>query len=282
MIPGTVLRLLSQEGRHPKLDKNRKVGVLGLVMHLAPADRSGYEVCPGRSSGCTAACLNTAGFRYERKETARINRTKYFFEQREAFMEMLVREIRNAQRRARKKGYICGIRLNGTSDIPWEKIPVKLEHHQWPNIMEVFPEIPFMDYTKRSNRRNLPPNYRILFSRSEDNEAKCVAALENGLNVAVVFRAYKDEPLPARWSLGKWHNIRVIDGDVHDWRYGDYDQYTNERVIVGLRAKGRAGRTDASGFVLDFPRTRQQHAIFERRRALADYQIERKHALAAV
>lgn len=105
-LPGTVLRLLSEDGRHPKLDKNLKVGVLGVVLHLAPADRSGYEVCPGRSAGCTAACLNTAGFQYARKENARINRTRLFFEDRPRFMDMLIRVIVGL----RSKGY------NGRTD----------------------------------------------------------------------------------------------------------------------------------------------------------------------
>lgn len=277
MKPGHVYKLLSQEGRHPKLDKNLKVGILGLVMHLAPADRSGHEVCPMRSAGCTAACLNTAGFQYARKETARINRTRLFFEDRPRFMTMLMEEIDLAQRRAWKKGYIPGIRLNGTSDIPWEKIPCGAAR----NIMEVFPHIPFMDYTKRFNRRDLPANYRLTFSRSEANEQHCESALENGMNIAIVFRAYKDEPLPSRWNVGKWHNVRVIDGDAHDWRYGDYDEYPDERVIVGLRSKGFNGRTDKSGFVVDFPRTGAQRKAFARRSAAADYQMDRKTRIEA-
>lgn len=236
-----VYNLLSQVGRHHKADKNQSVGVYGAIMHLAPADRSGYEVCPMRSAGCTAACLNTAGFQYASKETARVNRTKLFFENRSAFMEMLVNEIDGTRRRAAKDGMICGIRLNGTSDIPWETVPVLGKK----NIMEVFPHVCFMDYTKRHNRKDLPENYRLVFSRSETNEAKCAEALQNGMNVAVVFL----HSLPPRWDIGG-QSLRVIDGDLHDWRYGDYDDFPNERVIVGLRAKGR-GLIDGTGFVID-------------------------------
>jgi hypothetical protein len=239
-----VRRLFSEDGRHPKADKNLKVGVYGLIMHLAPADRSGYEVCPLRSAGCTAACLNTAGFHYARKENARINRTKFFFENRPAFMKMLVDEIETARRKAKKLNLRCGIRLNGTSDIPWEKIPAGAAR----NVMEVFPDVCFMDYTKRANRANLPRNYRLLFSRSEDNEAACAEAVRNGINVAIVFR----DRLPQSWDVGPY-SLKVIDGDEHDWRYGDYDLWPNERVVVGLRAKGKAIH-DTSGFVLDVPK----------------------------
>ena len=46
---------------NPKLMKGTKKGYLSFVLHLAPANLSGKEVCPKRTAGCTAACLNTAG-----------------------------------------------------------------------------------------------------------------------------------------------------------------------------------------------------------------------------
>jgi hypothetical protein len=46
---------------NPKLVKGEKKGYLSSVLHFAPADVSGKEVCPKRTAGCTAACLNTAG-----------------------------------------------------------------------------------------------------------------------------------------------------------------------------------------------------------------------------
>jgi len=275
MTQTKVLRLLSETERHPKVIKNMSVGVLGFVMHLSPADRSGYEVCPMRSAGCTAACLNTAGFHYARKETARINRTKMFFEQREDFMTMLMEEIHAADRKANKNGYICGIRLNGTSDIPWENIRCGAA----PNIMSVFPHIPFMDYTKRWNRKNLPDNYKLTFSRSEDNEEKCLTALKNGMNVAVVFRAKSEDKLPETWRLGS-KKLRVIDGDLHDWRYGDYYDYPDERVIVGLRSKGSVARRDESGFIVDMPKSPEQQRMWDRSMKNADYQVERNRRIA--
>lgn len=240
-----VYRLFSEDFRHPKIDKNLSVGVLGKILHLAPANRSGYEVCPMRSAGCTAACLNTAGFQYARKENARINRTKLFFEDRPRFMDMLIREISSARRRAEKLGMdILSVRLNGTSDIPWERVRVPGAQ----NVMELFPDVAFMDYTKRPNRRDLPHNYRLVFSRSESNEEACAQALDSGMNVAAVFRTHKNDPLPAWWSVAGV-TLPVIDGDLHDFRYQDYEEHRH-RVIVGLRAKGRAVR-DLSGFVID-------------------------------
>ena len=242
MSYGTFSTLLSEKGTHSKVAKNEGVGVYSAIMHLAPAKDSGYEVCPMRSAGCTAACLNTAGFHYPKKQKARINRTKMFFEDREKFMDKLGREIKNLQNRAWGKGLQPGIRLNGTSDIAWERVPYK-EH---PNIMAAFPVTQFMDYTKRTNRRDLPENYRLVFSRSEENHVDCIAAIQNGINVAVVFK----EALPARFGFTYNQSLRVIDGDKHDWRWGDYDDYPNECVIVGLLAKGHKAKQDTSGFVI--------------------------------
>lgn len=248
-----VYRLLSQTDRHPKMLKNSKVGIVTAIMHLSPADRSGYEVCPMRSPGCTDACLNTAGKQWpgrNDKQAARIRRTVMFFEKRQDFMMKLHNEIRCLRNSASKAGAICGVRLNGTSDIPWETVKFRTDYFQIEkNIMGHFPDVEFYDYTKRWNRKDLPKNYRLVFSKSENNLLKCITAIRNGMNVAVVFKVRKGEPLPARWHIGQ-HDMRVIDGDEHDWRYGDYDEYPGERVIVGLRAKGK-GLHDQSGFVVD-------------------------------
>ena len=82
------MKLLSTA--NPKIQKGTKLGYLSFILHLAPADLSGKEVCPKRTAGCTAACLNTAGRggMFKKGETtniiqqARIRKTKMFFEQR--------------------------------------------------------------------------------------------------------------------------------------------------------------------------------------------------------
>lgn len=247
--------LLSQTDRHPKISKNGKVGVLSVILHLSPADSSGHEVCPKRSAGCTAACLNYSGFHYERKYKARIARTKWYFADRPAFMTRLATEIASLERRAKKLDLRPGVRLNGTSDIPWERVPVDIEVPSYPslykknrrfeNIMEAFPDVCFMDYTKRANRRDLPDNYKLVFSRSEDNEADCIRAVRNGMNLAVVFEG---PDLPSQYDTG-FMTLPVIDGDEHDWRYGEYEIY-DYRVCVGLRAKGSRAKKDMSGFIV--------------------------------
>lgn len=231
--------LFSQTSRHPKIVKAEKeVGVHMRVLHLSPAKSSGVmNACPMASKGCEAACLNYSGYHSPRKYNARIEKTKFFAENRVAFMNKLAKEIYNARRYSERMGLKCGIRLNGTSDIRWETIRNK--HGE--NIMDIFPDVAFMDYTKIANRRNLPQNYRLTFSRSESNEEDCYLALQNGMNIAVVFGT----PYLPKTFMG----LRVIDGDIHDWRYQDYDDYPDERVIVGLRPKGKKGEEDRTGFV---------------------------------
>lgn len=229
---------------NPKLMKGTKKGYLSFVLHLAPANLSGKEVCPKRTAGCTAACLNTAGRGgiFKAGETtnviqqARIRKTKQFFDSREVFMFDLVRDIKNAIKQAEKKDLIPAFRLNGTSDLSWEKYSCKRDGVQYKNIFEAFPEVQFYDYTKVLGRKVADiPNYHLTFSNADGNINDVLGAKAAGMNIAVVFR----KGLPEK-HLG----LKVIDGDETDLRFLD-----ERGVIVGLKAKGKA-KKDTSGFVV--------------------------------
>jgi hypothetical protein len=229
-----VSSFLSRHNSNPKIAKAElKLGVRTAVLHLAPADMSGFEVCPGRSPGCTAACLHFAGnpLAQSQKDRSRIARTRFFFHHRREFMRALQREIQNHAATARRRGLAPAVRLNGTSDLPWERV-----RGDFGTLMETFPEISFYDYTAviQRLRAPLPANYNLTFSLKENNLPEALEALELGFNVAAVFDA-----LPERY-FGR----PVIDGDEHDYRPSD-----PANVIVGLRAKGTKARSDASGFV---------------------------------
>lgn len=45
-----------------KTVKGNEYGYLTGILYLAPANLSGYEVCPKASDGCKAGCLFYAGF----------------------------------------------------------------------------------------------------------------------------------------------------------------------------------------------------------------------------
>lgn len=223
---------------NPKTVKGMAKGFLSFILHLAPSNLSGYNVCPMASAGCILGCLNTAGRGGfdPRIPKARIRKTVQFMEQRDTFMAQLVKDIRSGIRSAARKGLTPVFRLNGTSDIRWETVPVTVDGVVYPNIMTAFDTVQFYDYTKIANRRNLPPNYHLTFSRSESNEA-VIPTVE--YNTAVVFSTRKGVGLPDTY-LG----MTVVDGDDTDLRFLD-----PSNVIIGLRAKGKA-KKDTSGFVV--------------------------------
>jgi hypothetical protein len=221
---------------NPKLEKGEDLGYLSFGLHFAPATISGYQVCASASEGCTIACLYTSGHgRFTRTQESRIAKTQRFFEAREAFLTDMVKDIFAALRRANRMGMVPSFRLNLTSDIRWETVRV----FGYDNIMEMFPTVQFYDYTKHTNRKNLPSNYHLTFSRSETNDNKVQEMFDAGYNVAIVFDTPKNKPLPETYKGRK-----VIDGRVHDLRFLD-----ETGVWVGLSALGE-GKKDSSGFVI--------------------------------
>jgi hypothetical protein len=213
---------------NPKIQKGTKLGYLSFILHLAPADLSGYETCPKRTAGCTAACLNTAGRggMFKRGETtnviqrARIRKTQQYFEQRDQFLADLEADIRKAIKFAEKQGLKPVFRLNGTSDLSVEK---------W-GIIEKFPGVQFYDYTKVLGRKVAHlPNYHLTFSKADGNDSDVAEALLQGMSVVAVY-----DEIPKG----------VPSADETDLRFLD-----PKGTLLGLKAKGKA-KKDYSGFVI--------------------------------
>ena len=232
-----------------KTVKGEKQGYLTGVMYLAPYKLSGYQVCPRATKGCAEACLGwqagrvaivQAGTDTNTIRDSRVAKTRAYFEQRDAFMAQLVKEIAALVRKARRQNMVPVVRLNGSSDIPFERIAVG----DAPNIMALFPDVQFYDYTAVAKRAfdaarhawTMPANYHLTFSRKETvrNHFEATAVLQAGGTVAAVF-----DKVPEAWE-----SFKVIDGDDSDLRFLD-----PAGVIVGLKAKG-AARKDTSGFVI--------------------------------
>lgn len=248
------MKLLSTPQSNPKVAKNMKQGVLTAPLHLAPYNLSGYQTCPMASKGCAAACLNTAGrggiparagdpssVMDNPIQAARVRKTHMYFKQRDAFMQLLVRDVQSLERKAKKLSLSCGVRLNATSDIPFERVPLEHLGNSYRNIMELFPDVQFYDYTAITKRaiawanNKMPSNYHLTFSAKEDNDNSVKQVAEQQGNIAVVFGA---DVLPKEYL-----NLPVINGDEHDYRPAD-----PKGVIVGLKAKGKA-KKDTTGFV---------------------------------
>jgi len=225
--------------QNAKTVKGQSIGYLTGVMYFAPSDLSGYQVCPmARMANCETPCLNSAGRgAFSNVQIARINRTKFFFENRQGFFNQLIDEITKLVKKAKKLNLIPLVRLNGTSDIKYEN--VYFDHNgQQVTIFDVFPDVQFYDYTKIPNRRDLPKNYDLTFSYSGVMlfQKYVNKALENNLRMAVVF---SDSNFPDTF-LGR----SIVNGDDSDVRILD-----SKDSIVALYAKGKA-KKDTSGFVV--------------------------------
>jgi hypothetical protein len=223
-----------------KTIKGTEYGVLTGILYLAPANESGVmNTCAFSSAGCREACLFSAGRgAFKSVINARVKKTLWFFHKRSNFLETLKTEISALIRKATKENKVAAIRLNGTSDLPWENI--RLDDGK--TLMETFPTTQFYDYTPNPHRMMkfaaglMPANYHLTFSRKEDNQEQVQQAVDLGVNIAVVFRG----GLPATY-LGR----PVIDGDVSDIRFND-----PKNSVVGLKAKGKARKQDV-GFVIE-------------------------------
>ena len=220
---------------NPKIQKGTKLGYLSFILHLAPSDLSGKNTCPKATKGCIAACLNTAGRggMFKKGENtnmiqkARIRKTQYFFDNREGFMQDLVNDITKAIKFAERKGLTPVFRLNGTSDLSWEKYKVASTGQ---NIFEYFSFVQFYDYTKVLGRKvKHLANYHLTFSKADGNDSDVADALLQGMSVVAVY-----DKIPAG----------VPSADETDLRFLD-----PKGIMLGLKAKGRA-KKDYSGFVI--------------------------------
>ena len=210
---------------NPKTLKGQKKGYMTYIMHMSPFNHNsmGVNICPMASPGCATACLNHSGRGgiFKGIEESRIRKTEFYLNDRIGFLDKLIKEIGNKKRyHEKKKDYIPVFRLNGTSDIRWEK--QKASNGR--TIFETFPGLQFYDYTKIPNRffQDMPKNYHLTFSRSEKNDKACDEVLAAGFNVAYVF-----DKLPTEWN-----GYKVIDADETDLRFLD-----KKNVIVGLKYK---------------------------------------------
>ena len=229
-----------------KTIKSKKKGYDTYIMYLSPftANSKGINLCSHASEGCAKACLFNSGYAFlDNVQKGRRNKTEYFLADRKAFLAQLDAEIGKLEARYQKKTNKLVIRLNGTSDIVFEKFKIR----EGKNIFELYPEIQFYDYTKNyiRFRKPLPKNYHLTFSRSESNDEKVDEVLSNGGNVAVVF-----DKLPEFYK-----GYPVINGDKDDMRFKD-----GKNVVVGLKykkatTKNGGEKNDAaieSGFVVQY------------------------------
>ena len=224
---------------NPKILKGKKVNdkYISAILHMRPENT---RICPYQEiASCKEACLNTAGRGgiIKKGETtnviqeARKRKTKLFLEDRTTFMTDLIADITKFANYCKNKDKLPCIRLNGTSDIQYEKILVEGK-----NIFEHFPDVQFYNYTKIPTRKiSQYKNYHLTWSYSEANPKYTAWYDKIAYNIAVVFNGAFPIYFKGR---------EVVNGDESDLRFLD-----KQNVIVGLKAKGKA-RHDMSGFVI--------------------------------
>jgi hypothetical protein len=231
-----------------KASKAVVMGYLNAIHYMAPHEVAGVgNMCAYASPGCKELCLAmysghaaiiAKGLTTNSVRESRIQKTRRFMRYRDEYMMDVVKSIHKVGIQASNLNLKPVIRMGGGDDIAWDRIRVSFPSGVYQSsLMDVFPHMQFMDYTKNLNklRRKLPANYHLTFSRSERNKAECLEALRLGFNVAVVFR---NKP-QTYWGYP------VIDGDLHDLRFLD-----PKGVIVGLSPKGAKAKADTSGFVI--------------------------------
>ena len=213
-----------------KMMKSYTHNVATYCVYLAPANMAGrtkkgtrINVCP-MSQHCKELCLNSAGhnkadilsngkenIKQSLINISRIKKTKLFYNDRDLYMDILIHEINRDRSYAERHGMEFSVRLNGTSDLSPE-----IMKKDGKNILEIFPDVQFYDYTKVYNRTKLMkfyPNYDITFSYDGYNWDQCEQFLNDGGKVAVVFDS---ETMPKTYK-----GYKVIDANGYDMRYLD-------------------------------------------------------------
>ncbi|MCO6042690.1 hypothetical protein NG895_02110 [Aeoliella sp. ICT_H6.2] len=187
------------------------------------------------ADSCLYSCLAHTSGRMPMADCVRTRdqRTALYLESPELFIKRLHAEIALHEVEANRRGLQSAVRLNGGSDLLWER-----RHRE---LFFAAPDTQFFDYTKIPVRMNrflageMPDNYHLTFSAGDANHDQAKRVLDKGGNVAVVF--WPELPI-------NWWGFPVLDGDTHDARFLD-----PAGSIVGLRAKGVA-RVDLAGFVV--------------------------------
>lgn len=236
-------------GTSSKVERAGGLDVLTVVAYLAPDGVTpGGTLCPWATDGCRSACLaeNTGRMSMGNVAPGRTRKALLWRLFPMHFVAGLQRELRRHVGRAARLGKAPAVRLNGTTDIRWERYRGVL--------MDVFPQVSFYDYTKAPARArglsSMPSNYVLCYSVSERAESLSEARryIAAGHGAAIVVAGTSETKKAAKVAAasvidaGSYFGMPTSDGDAHDFRPADAG------TLAVLYAKGDA-LTDHSGFV---------------------------------
>ena len=137
-----------------KAAKADRYGYLNGINYMAAHQTAGVgNLCASASPGCVALCLGlysgqaamVADLEHGTNSVreSRIRKARYFARDVQAFLDEACQHIEALQRRAAKLGKSLCIRLNGSTDIPYERIKIKSRGNR--NVYDVFPSVQFVD-----------------------------------------------------------------------------------------------------------------------------------------
>jgi hypothetical protein len=266
-IPADIRQVRTQYGfnssnvltlTNPKVLKSEIVAPTA-VLHLAPKYRGS---CPAAGS-CASLCLNTAGnpAYLKGKLLRRRLRSDAFADHPAAFTRLLVLEVCRFVSKLWKLQPVIGLRLNGTSDFLWERVPVEicqdladycqaqfglsLPVGRFSSLLEplvaAIPNLRPYDYTKRTDRdwqAAARLGYHLTLSHGSTSDT-FGAAVSQGLNYAAAIDLPRGAALPETVRING-EQFATLDGDTTDWRPGDASGQTH---VVLLRIKRTPGQT---------------------------------------
>lgn len=233
-------------GSSIKTEKGRGRGIRTRVLYMAPAASAGIVLCPWASAGCAASCLghSSGHLQYDMNQRVLAAKALWFHLFRAHFLARLDKEIRQHTRTALRAGDVAAVRLNGSTDILWERHVDMTEH----------PDTTFYDYTKAPLRVRRPaPNYHLTASVDERpaSHARAIDYIRAGYSAAVVVQTEDGKTVTtakraaaALIDGGSWRGFPTTDGDKDDARFMD-----PPGSWVVLFAKGAKAPRDRSGFV---------------------------------
>ena len=189
-------------GTNSKIDKSLKVypEYEASILQLLP----NKHLCVNYKL-CIKTCLAFKGLAkvYPSVIKSRKAKSEYFVNDTDTFIKQLIREIKNQEKRALKKNKKAVVRLNGFTDIDYEKF----------GIFKLFPNVQFYDYSADYERvlNNNNPNLHYTFSYKGNNLKECIELLKNDVSIAVI-------DIPENQFFNDYE-VEHIDGDKHDFRF---------------------------------------------------------------
>jgi hypothetical protein len=179
----------------------------------------------------------------------------------EAFAIAMIKQIESFRKAARELGYHPAIRLNVTSDFN----PATFE-----NIINMFPDVTFYDYTKLDTKP-IAPNHHLTYSSTGASQVVGNTTILNkfsnwdrmvdkilpsGRNVAMAFTSRSAMPKFVQDErTGK--TFEVWNGDEYDARFLDPVKESGDGLIIGLTNKDNTTKPEDAaakhnGFFLDY------------------------------